>query len=531
MPYSSNSGKKYIKNIVSRLPCQKMLDIGCGCGTYAKMFPDAHWTGVEIWKPYVEQYGLNNLYRKLYLQDARIWEPDDHYDVAFAGDVLEHMTVDEAKNLMDRLKSCADTVVVSIPIGHYPQGEYEGNPYETHITDNWADEEVQRAFGEPSWFHVDNEIGVYVWSKHPIKPKICVYAISKNEASFVQQFCESANDADLVLIADTGSTDDTVNLANECGAAVYDICISPWRFDLARNAALALVPRDYDICISLDLDEVLEPGWREEIERIWKVGVTTHMRYLFDWSNDLKFYSEKIHSRHGYKWHHPCHEVLRMSGEFEEVWANTEMLLVTHKPDPTKSRGSYLGLLELSVKEDPSCQRNAFYYARELSFYCRWQESIDACKKYLAMPTATWDHERCYAYRVIGRSYRELGNNVEAEKAFHMAASEVPHAREPWHELAHLCYLQGRWEECFAYAMRGLKITFRENVYTSDAIVWGHQLHDYAAIAAWRLGLHDIAIEQGKLAIELSPNDVRLRQNLVYYEESKLASSLAITAE
>jgi hypothetical protein len=37
--------------------------------------------------------------------------------------------------------------------------------------------------------------------------KICVYAISKNEEMFVERFCNSAKDADLILIADTGSTD------------------------------------------------------------------------------------------------------------------------------------------------------------------------------------------------------------------------------------------------------------------------------------------------------------------------------------
>ena len=39
--------------------------------------------------------------------------------------------------------------------------------------------------------------------------KIAVYAISKNEEQFVKRFCESAKDADLILIADTGSTDNT----------------------------------------------------------------------------------------------------------------------------------------------------------------------------------------------------------------------------------------------------------------------------------------------------------------------------------
>jgi glycosyltransferase involved in cell wall biosynthesis len=81
---------------------------------------------------------------------------------------------------------------------------------------------------------------------------IAIYAICKNEEQFVQRFCDSAKDADLILIADTGSTDKTVELALECGAKVYDICISPWRFDKARDAALALLPKDIDVCISLE---------------------------------------------------------------------------------------------------------------------------------------------------------------------------------------------------------------------------------------------------------------------------------------
>ena len=113
--------------------------------------------------------------------------------------------------------------------------------------------------------------------------KICVYAISKNEAHFVKRFCESAKDADLILIADTGSDDGLPEQAQACGATVHHISITPWRFDLARNAALALIPRDMDVCISLDIDEVLQPGWREEIERVWKIGETTRLRYMFDW--------------------------------------------------------------------------------------------------------------------------------------------------------------------------------------------------------------------------------------------------------
>jgi glycosyltransferase involved in cell wall biosynthesis len=348
--------------------------------------------------------------------------------------------------------------------------------------------------------------------------KIAVYAISKNEAHFVQRFCESAKEADLILIADTGSNDGLPEEAIKHGAVVHHISITPWRFDLARNAALALVPRDFDVCISLDIDEVLQPGWREEIERVWVKGQTTRLRYMFDWGCGIQFYYEKIHAKHGYMWHHPCHEYPVNDGRITEVWAQTDMLLAVHMPDPTKSRGQYMDLLELSVKEDPDCPRNAFYYARELSFHGRWLESIEACKNYLALPRATWMNERCYAYRVMGRSWNELNHWEEAEKAFQMAASEAPNTREPWCELALLMYRQSRWEECFAYAMRALRIVNREQVYTCDPAVWGSQPHDYASIAAWHLGLIKIAEEQAKLAIEKEPDDLRLRKNLEYIQ-------------
>jgi tetratricopeptide (TPR) repeat protein len=268
-----------------------------------------------------------------------------------------------------------------------------------------------------------------------------------------------------------------------------------------------------DVCISLDLDELLEPGWREEIERVWTEG-TTRLRYMFDWGCGISFYYEKIHARKGYMWHHPCHEYPVPDGRITEVWAHTDMLLAVHKPDPTKSRGQYMDLLELSVKEDPDCPRNAFYYARELSFNARWQESIDACKAYLALPRATWMNERCYAYRVMGRCFSELGQLREAEKAFHAAAGEAPDTREPWCELAMLAFRECRWEECFAFSMRALRIKDRLKVYTCDPLVWGAQPHDLASISAWHLGMSDICIEQSRIAVDLEPENKRLQANL-----------------
>lgn len=346
--------------------------------------------------------------------------------------------------------------------------------------------------------------------------KICVYAISKNEGQFVKRFCESAKDADMILIADTGSTDNTVSIAKEFGAMVYDISVKPWRFDIARDTALCLIPSDYDVCISLDLDEVLETGWREEIERVWKPD-TTRLRYKFDWGHNILFYYEKIHHRIGYHWHHPIHEYPRPDLRTKEVYAHTDKLLVSHHPDPTKSRGQYLDLLRMSVKEDPHCPRNAFYFARELTFYNLWDEAIEALNDYLKNPGATWQNERCYAMRLLGKAYDFKQNAWEALKWYRMAIAEAPVTREPWVDFAFSCYQKSMWKECHHAATMALSITDKALVYTCDPEVWGSKPYDLAAISAYHLGLKDEAIRYGQAAVDLSPNDDRLRRNLEHY--------------
>lgn len=352
------------------------------------------------------------------------------------------------------------------------------------------------------------------------KLKIAVYAISKNEEQFVHRFCDSAREADLVLIADTGSTDRTVEKALECGARVHDICISPWRFDKARDAALALVPRDFDVCISLDLDEVLEPGWREEIERVW-TEQTTRLRYKFDWGCGISFFYEKIHHRHGYHWHHPVHEYPRPDGRITEVYAHTDRLLVSHHPDASKSRGQYMPLLELAVREDPNCPRNAFYHARELTFHARWGEALTALQNYLKMPGADWVNERCYAMRLLGKCCDELGALDEALKWYRLATAEAPATREPWVDLAMAAYRRGLWAESYAAAKSALAITDKALVYTMDPEVWGSKPWDLAAVAAWNLGLRVEARLLGAQALSLNPEDPRLVANAKLMSETE----------
>ena len=252
------------------------------------------------------------------------------------------------------------------------------------------------------------------------KLKVCVYAISKNESKFVNRFVESMKEADEIYVLDTGSTDETVSLLEQNKVHVKVLEIKPWRFDTARNLSLDMIPDDADICICADLDEVFQKGWRQKLENLWQNNNLTRLKYLYHWSFDefgnpaTTFHINKIHSRFGYTWKHPVHEVLVCEEGFQEKELTTNEIVVDHHPDETKSRSSYLPLLEMSVEEDPEDDRNMHYLGREYMFYQKWDDCIKTLHRHLELPSATWKDERCASMRFIARSYKELKRFDEA---------------------------------------------------------------------------------------------------------------------
>jgi len=347
--------------------------------------------------------------------------------------------------------------------------------------------------------------------------KIAVYSIALNEEQFVEAWYESAKEADYLLIADTGSTDGTVALAKSLGINVIDISIKPWRFDDARNASLAAIPGDIDYCIALDLDEVLVPGWRAQLETVSTQTTRPRYKYTWSWGLDgspgLQYGGDKIHSRHGYRWRHPVHEVLTCDRITQvEEWVGLE---IHHHPDNSKPRSQYMPLLAQSVKEDPYDDRNAFYYARELFFYGQYEESIEEFKRHLSLPRAVWKPERAASMRYIAK----MSEKWDQRNWLLKAMEEDPGRREPLVDMAKHCYESKLWTATLDYAEQALAITEKPLDYLCEEFAWGSAPWDYAAIAAYNLGMLDKAMQYGTKAVELNPNDPRLLANLAFYSK------------
>jgi glycosyltransferase involved in cell wall biosynthesis len=346
--------------------------------------------------------------------------------------------------------------------------------------------------------------------------KIAVYTIALNEEQFVEAWYNSAKEADYLLIADTGSTDNTIKKAKKLGINVISVSVSPWRFDVGRNCSLAALPLDIDYCVALDMDETLQEGWRPELERLFESGVTRpRYQYTWSWKEDgtpgLQYGGDKIHTRKGYVWKHPVHEVIR-ADRLEETqgWCGLE---IHHHPDVTKPRSSYLPLLELSVKEDPSDDRNAYYYARELYFYGEKEKAAKEFRRHLELPKAIWKPERAASMRYLAKCEPE-----NSEKWFIAATLEDPNRREPCVDLARFYYENSEWAKCYEATNAALNIEEKPLDYLCEEFAWGALPWDLGAISAYYLGLTKEALELGTKALELDPTNKRLANNLVFYK-------------
>jgi glycosyltransferase involved in cell wall biosynthesis len=332
----------------------------------------------------------------------------------------------------------------------------------------------------------------------------------------VDRWRGSASDADYLVIADTGSTDDTVERLSAAGVEVHRIRIHPWRFDDARNASLALVPADAEVCICLDMDEFMLPGWRAALESAWTPDAT---RLFYNFAPNYSgpgtaahvIRKSKIHARWGYRWKRIVHEDLQRTDANEKL-IETDAVLIGQIQDPTKDRARYLPMLERAHAEDPNDSQICFWLARDLMYAGLNERSADRYKTYLDLPTSTWPDERSEAMRFLAR--------VEPDRKrewLQKSVADAPHRREPWLDLAEFFHAEGNWLDLFWACTNGIERTRRTGSYLDDPAAWGYRLYDLAALACLHLGLVDQAIKWGSMALDFVPNDQRLANNLAHY--------------
>lgn len=349
--------------------------------------------------------------------------------------------------------------------------------------------------------------------------KVAVYTIALNEAANAERWASSAADADYRIVADTGSTDGTIERLEALGVTVHRVIVRPWRFDIARNAAMALIPADADVCCTMDMDRYLEPGWRDVLEAAWTPGTTALFnRVQYKSSPDspdvLRWWPAKnFHHRSGYRFRRPVHEELVYSAQ--EVSSESRDIVMTEVQDLSKNtRRQYLPLMEIAHREDPQDAQICFWLARELMWSGRAEEAATLFERYLGLPTSNWNDERSQAMRFLAI--------VQPERKMYWldrARVEAPHRREVWLDLAEHFHGEADWENLFWACTNGIRKTWRTNSYLDDAEAWGSRLYDLGAIAAWHVSAIGLALEWSAEALKLDPGNERLIENAEFFRK------------
>lgn len=254
--------------------------------------------------------------------------------------------------------------------------------------------------------------------------KLAVYTIALNEEQHAQRWAEAWREADGLYVADTGSEDGTVQALRRCGVTVDRIAVRPWRFDMARNAGLSLIPDWPDLCLVADMDEYPQAGWRVALAQQWEearadgVSLTRiYHPYIWNWNPDgspgLVYTMERLHSRSGWHWKYPCHEALYpYPPGVAQRTAYCPGFILEHHADVEKER-SYYDLCWQGYAENRPYARPAFYWGRELVNHGHYEEAIAVLSEYWSLigSQSPVGFEGSDVVRMLARCYDGLGRS------------------------------------------------------------------------------------------------------------------------
>lgn len=162
MPYSSDVYKsevfQHIKDTL--LLTDKILDVGPGEGKYGRALINYNIDAIEIYQPYIEQFNLKSIYKNVYLGNILHFDWKV-YDYIILGDVLEHISIDEAKKLIKDITNNKIKCLVAVPY-MYPQGECYGNVYETHLQPDLTLNTMKERYSELNILFGADDYGYYI---------------------------------------------------------------------------------------------------------------------------------------------------------------------------------------------------------------------------------------------------------------------------------------------------------------------------------------------------------------------------------
>lgn len=295
-------------------------------------------------------------------------------------------------------------------------------------------------------------------------PKITAVLIAKNEAKLIGRCIRSLGPVDEIVVYDTGSTDDTVGVAERAGAKVFrGEIVEPFHFAEARNLATAKAQNPW--ILSIDADEVLRAGSLSKIraalkiqgeETAWRVGFINRSA---TGTLSIPILKIKLFMKDAWTWKYRVHERLTplLAGKIGDM----DKVVIDHMPEPDKGRrhGQNIKLLELCVKENPEYTKAFKHLGLELMLDKRPAEAIP----YFCYYIDNTDDDRFKKSRAMdhaGNCLETLGQLDDALEMFERSAKVAPERRDPLYHAAIALIKACRLDEAVTWIKRMIVVPF-----------------------------------------------------------------------
>ncbi|MCL1935867.1 MAG: glycosyltransferase family 2 protein [Defluviitaleaceae bacterium] len=217
--------------------------------------------------------------------------------------------------------------------------------------------------------------------------KISLCMIVKNEEKTLSRCLNSIkNVVDEIIIVDTGSTDNTIEIAQKFTENIYNF---KWchDFSIARNFAFSKANCEYQMW--LDADDIFPEKYIEEMINLKKfinkeTDIVT-MKYITDFDEkenpNLIVTRERIFKKEkNYKWIDPVHELIPLEGNIFH-----SDIYIHHKKEKIdiKSRRNIEIYENIEKQRISFTLRQMYYYARELQNHEEWIKSAYYFEKFI----------------------------------------------------------------------------------------------------------------------------------------------------
>lgn len=139
----------------------KILDVGSGCGTYYNLLHEKYKNidSVEIYEPNIINYNLKEKYSNVYNKNIIDFEYE-YYDLIIFGDIIEHLTIEDAQKVLNYAYNRCNNFIVAVPYCYKQNGNE--NKWEEHIQDDLTKENIIERYPYLKLIYGDEKYGYYI---------------------------------------------------------------------------------------------------------------------------------------------------------------------------------------------------------------------------------------------------------------------------------------------------------------------------------------------------------------------------------